>query len=178
MAGLHGANPSNSPARLVMCEAVPTTMHLGCFRGVLFGSRVVCGRARGSYLCYLLFTLKTHQAATEPLAEGAEPETPALSLSAALFALTGITVVVAVCSECAAPAGPTPRAACRRLCLAARPACLRSPVWQLMSQEWPDTCSHTSHCSAAHASPLCCTACDRFRMRTAAVLAALCGQVP
>ena len=123
MGGVHGANPSNPPARLVMCEAVPATMHLGCFRSVLFGSRVVCGRARGRYLCYLLFTLKTHQAATEPLEEGEEPETPALSLSAALFTLSCITVVVAVCSECAAPAGPTLRAACHRLCLAARPAC-------------------------------------------------------
>ena len=60
------------------------------------------GRAWGRYLCYLLFTLKTHQAATEPREDGEEPETPALSLSAALLALTCITVVVAVCSECAA----------------------------------------------------------------------------
>ena len=68
------------------------------------GSRPACGCARGRYLCYLLFTLKTHSAATEPLQEGQEPETPALSLSAALLTLCGITVVVAVCSECAAPA--------------------------------------------------------------------------
>ena len=69
---------------------------------------VVTGSARGRaarrYLCYLLFTLKTHQAATEPRADGEEPETPALSLFAAIFTLSCITVVVAVCSECAARA--------------------------------------------------------------------------
>ena len=70
--------------------------------GVLFGASSGCGRARRRYLCYLLFTLKTHQAATEPREDGQEPETPALSLSAALFTLSCITVVVAVCSECAA----------------------------------------------------------------------------
>ncbi|KAK9819368.1 hypothetical protein WJX81_004642 [Elliptochloris bilobata] len=51
------------------------------------------------YLCYLLFTLKTHSAAAAVPAEGEVPETPALSLGAALLMLGGITVVVAVCSE-------------------------------------------------------------------------------
>ncbi|KAK9915517.1 hypothetical protein WJX75_000169 [Coccomyxa subellipsoidea] len=48
------------------------------------------------YLCYLLFQLKTHSSFfSESEGEGE----PALSLVAALAALTGITVVVAVCSE-------------------------------------------------------------------------------
>ena len=61
------------------------------------------GSAR-SYLCYLLFTLKTHSSVTTGLGNesaAVEQETPALSLSAALLTLSGITVVVAVCSECA-----------------------------------------------------------------------------
>lgn len=54
-----------------------------------------CG---GRYLCYLLFQLKTHSSFfSESEGEGE----PALSLVAALFALTAITVIVAVCSECA-----------------------------------------------------------------------------
>ncbi|CAL8470121.1 g9663 [Coccomyxa elongata] len=48
------------------------------------------------YLCYLLFQLKTHSSFfSDSEGEG----TPALSLIAALGALAGITVIVAVCSE-------------------------------------------------------------------------------
>jgi hypothetical protein len=52
------------------------------------------------YLCYLLFTLKTHSSATDTGSSG-EPETPALSMTAAFMTLGVITVIVAVCSECA-----------------------------------------------------------------------------
>ena len=52
------------------------------------------------YLCYLLFQLKTH---SQFFSEGGDDAQPALSLAAALAVLTGITVVVAVCSECAGP---------------------------------------------------------------------------
>jgi Ca2+/H+ antiporter len=51
------------------------------------------------YLLYLLFQLKTHSSFFSEEAEGGSP--PALSLVAALLTLAGITIVVAVCSECA-----------------------------------------------------------------------------
>eukprot|EP00887_Chlorella_sp_A99_P002319 scaffold10.g2319.t1 len=49
-----------------------------------------------TYLCYLLFQLKTH---ADLFHEGESEEAPALSLSGAIAMLGCITVVVAICSE-------------------------------------------------------------------------------
>ena len=124
---------------------------------MLNGASSACGRSRGRYLCYLLFTLKTHQAATEPLQDDEEPETPALSLSAALLGLSGITVVVAVCSECAAPA--------RRSDMRAQPASICAPftqpadqelgAWQLVYHALPAVGCHVPFPLAAREQPCC-----------------------
>eukprot|EP00884_Botryococcus_braunii_P017949 jgi/Botrbrau1/4838/Bobra.0325s0049.1 len=49
------------------------------------------------YILYLFFQLKTHHTAFA--GEDEDPEPPALSLVAALLTLSGITVIVAICSE-------------------------------------------------------------------------------
>ena len=55
-------------------------------------------KADRRYCCYLLFSLKTHNAG---FASDEEGDVPALSLTGALFMLAGTTIVVAIGSECA-----------------------------------------------------------------------------
>ena len=49
------------------------------------------------YVAYLFFQLKTHKAMFNP--EEEDEEEPAMSLTAAVIGLTGITVVVAISAE-------------------------------------------------------------------------------
>ena len=51
---------------------------------------------RRSYVCYLVFQLKTHH---ELFADGEEDDPPSLSILAAVLSLTVITAIVAGCSE-------------------------------------------------------------------------------
>lgn len=56
-------------------------------------SLVMCCR----YVAYLFFQLKTHKAMFNP--EEEDEEEPAMSLTAAVIGLTGITVIVAISAE-------------------------------------------------------------------------------
>jgi hypothetical protein len=61
------------------------------------------------YLCYLVFQLKTHKDVFDDNGDSSDAhggDLPALSLSGALVLLAGITVIVAVCSECAVDPRP------------------------------------------------------------------------
>ena len=49
------------------------------------------------YVGYLYFQLKTHKAIFSP--EDEDAEEPAMSLTAAIIGLTGVTVIVAISAE-------------------------------------------------------------------------------
>lgn len=76
---------------------VITELHGMVWQPPLCAHIVRCGGVAGcSYVCYLIFQLKTHHDLFE--GEGDEEE-PMLSITTAMFMLALITIIVAIASE-------------------------------------------------------------------------------